>query len=200
MRQEKWLWSKKRPSRNAGRSRVRPRHGAARSQNHYEGNAHVPRYRFWRVREQLRVLLILFSFSILQVLFVVATPPLPRTQCILRACSVIRFSNSPYSSAIPTFPPYMNSLVFTSSDGWFFVSVQEFTCRLGLNVSPLSTYHDTVSVLIPVICTADRSEYGCLDRRSRPRWSIPLHSKLLLAAASPVHKHAHHHTRVGTST
>jgi hypothetical protein len=132
---------------------------------------------------------------------VVATPPPSTTDTMyLRACSVIRLSNSPYSSAIPTSPPYRDCLVFIPSDGWFFVSVQEFTCRLGLNVSPLSTYHDTVSVLIPVICTADRSEYGCLDRRSRPRWSIPLHSKLLLAAASPVHKHAHHHTRVGTST
>ena len=101
-----WLWSKS-PSRNAGRPRVRPRHAAAQSRNHYEENAPVPRHRFSYSGSNYAFLLFfflpftLFLFSPL-CKFSVCNPHLYHGhnvfQSFVRVALSVCLSDSPYSS------------------------------------------------------------------------------------------------------
>jgi hypothetical protein len=146
-RRQKRLWSKRSPSRNAGRSRVRLRRAAARNRSPYEGNAHVPKYRF-RVLETTRCFFTLtfYLFSLFRYckLSVVMPPLLLWTLCIrVRRCSLILQPTviGPFVQLAVFFPPplpYRNRLVITSSDGWF-VSAHELHAASGL-ISALSVH------------------------------------------------------------
>ena len=81
------LWSKKSPKRNVGRSRVRPRHAAARNRKPCKGNAHVPKYSIFRVLEYPLGALLVFYFHFLFILVFATTA---------RSLSVL-YCNSPTS-------------------------------------------------------------------------------------------------------